>query len=199
MRSVMVGELSPEELVTLKQGLRSSNAFTLRRCQILLASNQGHTPQQISAQVHCSDQCVREAIHAFHREGRACLKAKSHATHTNQSAIDAAGGEKVGGLLDQSSPQLGQKTSLWTLKGLAQGSLAQGITSREVSDETIRRALKRLEENWKRAKKWITSPDPRYKQKRRAATDSSSSVLPDPTGCWSGKTSAGSAGLPNQA
>jgi hypothetical protein len=54
----MVRELNPEELVTLKQGLRSSDAFTLRRCQILLASNHGHNPQQISAQLSCSDQCA---------------------------------------------------------------------------------------------------------------------------------------------
>jgi transposase len=167
----MVRELDQEELVTLKQGLRSSDAFTLCHCQILLASNQGHTPQQISAQVHCSDQCVREAIHAFHQEGLSCLKAKSHATYTNQSAIDAAGLERLRGLLHQSPRQFGQNTSLWTLKGLAQVSLAQGITSGEVSDETIRRALKKLGENWKRAKKWITSPDPRYEQKREAVTD----------------------------
>jgi transposase len=167
----MVRELNPEELVTLKQGLRSSDAFTLRRCQILLASNQGHTPQQISTQLSCSDQCVREAIPAFHQEGLSCLRAKSHATHTNRAAIDAAGLERLGGLLHQSPRQLGQNTSLWTLKGLAQVSLAQGITSREVSAETIRRALKRLGENWKRAKKWITSPDPRYEQKRGDVTD----------------------------
>ncbi len=164
----MIRELIPEELATLKQGLRSSDAFTLRRCQILLASNQGQTPQQISAQLHCSDQCVREAIHAFHQEGPSCLKAKSHA---NQSALDAAGLERLRGLLHQSPRQLGQNTSLWTLKGLAQVSLAQGITSREVSGETIRRAVKKLRENWKRAKKWITSPDPRYEQKREAVTD----------------------------
>jgi transposase len=167
----MIRELNPEELATLKQGLRSSDAFTLRRSQILLASNQGHTPQRISAQLHCSDQCVREAIHAFHGEGLTCLKAKSHATHTNQSVIDAAGLERLRGLLQQSPRQLGQNTSLWTLKGLVQVSLAQGITSREVSDETIRRAVKRLGENWKRAKKWLTSPDPRYEQKRGAVTD----------------------------
>ena len=167
----MVRELNPEELVTLKQGLRSSDAFTLRRCQILLASNHGHSPQQISAQLSCSDQCVREAIHAFHREGLACLKAKSHATYTNQAAIDAAGLARLRGLLHQPPRQFGQNTSLWTLKGLAQASLAQGITSREVSAETIRRSLKRLGENWKRAKKWITSPDPRYEQKREAGTD----------------------------
>ena len=171
MRSIIVRELNPEELVTLKQGLRSSDPFTLRRCQILLASHQGHTPQQISTQVHCSDQCVREAIHAFHQEGLSCLKAKSHATHTNQSALDAAGLERLRGLLHQSPRQLGQNTSLWTLKGLAQASLAQGITSREVSGETIRRALKRLGENWKRARKWITSPDLRYEQKRGDVTD----------------------------
>jgi transposase len=167
----MIGELNPEELATLQRGLRSPDAFTLRRCQILLASHQGHTPQQISTQVHCSDQCVREAIHAFHQEGLACLKAKSHATYTNQSAIDGAGLERLRGLLHHSPRQFGQNTSRWTLKGLAQVSLAQGITSREVSDETIRRALKKLGENWKRAKKWITSPDPRYEQKRGAATD----------------------------
>ena len=162
----MVQELIPEELVTLKQGLRSSDAFTLRRCQIRLASSQGQTPQQISVQLHCGDQCVRETIHAFHQEGLSGLKAKSHATHTNQSAIDAAGLERLLGLLHQSPRQLGQNTSLWTLKGLA-----QGITSREVSDETMGRALKKLGENWKRAKKWITSPDPRYQQKRGAVTD----------------------------
>jgi transposase len=167
----MARELNQEELVILKQGLRSSDAFTLRRCQILLASNQGHTPQHISAQLSCSDQCVREAIHAFHREGLSCLKAKSHATHTNQSAIDAAALERLRVLLHQSPRQFGQNTSLWTLKRLAQVSLVQGITSREVSGETIRRALKRLGENWKRAKKWITSPDPRYEQKRGAGTD----------------------------
>ena len=167
----MVRELNPEELVTLKQGLRSSDAFTLRRCQILLASNQGQTPQQISAQLSCSDQCVREAIPACHGEGLAGLKAKSHATHTNQAAIDALGLEGLGRLLHQSPRPFGQNTSLWTLKGLAQASLAQGITSREVSAETIRRALKKLGENWKRAKKWITSPDPKYEQKRGAVTD----------------------------
>jgi hypothetical protein len=49
--------------------------------------------------------------------------------------------------------------------------LAQGITSREVSDETIRRVVKKLGENWKRAKKWITSPDAKHEQKRGAVTD----------------------------
>ena len=51
----------------------------------------------------------------------------------------------------------------------AEVSFAQGLTPRLVSDETIRLALRRLGVAWKRAKHWITSPDPAYapKKKRR--------------------------------
>jgi hypothetical protein len=55
---------------------------------------------------------------------------------------------------------------VWTLALAAQVCYAQGITERLVSDETIRRALKRLKSNWKRAKHWITSPDPHYARKK---------------------------------
>lgn len=171
MRALIVRELTQEELAALKQGLHSSDAFTLRRSQILLASSQNQTPQQLAAQLHCSDQCVREAIHAFHAEGLACLKAKSHATHRDQSAFDALGLERLQELLHHSPRRFGQQTSLWTLQGLAEVSFAQGMTSRQVSDETIRRDLQKLGENWKRAKKRISSPDARYEQKRRAVTD----------------------------
>jgi len=137
--------------------LRSPQAFTVRRSQTLLASNAGHTAPQIAAQLHCSDQCVREAVHAFHTEGLSCLSAKSHATHTDQSAIDETGRDRLEELLHQSPRHFGQDTSVWTLKGLAQVGYAQGITSRQVSTETIRRTLKKLGENWKRAKKRLRS------------------------------------------
>ena len=52
----------------------------------------------------------------------------------------------------------------------AQVSFEQGIISQEVSDESVRRALKRLKTNWKRAKHWITSPDPQYLLKKRPVT-----------------------------
>jgi hypothetical protein len=38
-----------------------------------------------------------------------------------------------------------------------------------MSDETIRRALQRLRTHGKRAKHWITSPDPSYARKKRGA------------------------------
>jgi hypothetical protein len=48
--------------------------------------------------------------------------------------------------------------------------MAEGITTRPVSDETIRQALLRLGVGWKRAKTWITSPDPAYLRKKRRST-----------------------------
>ncbi len=49
-------------------------------------------------------------------------------------------------------------------------SFAQGLTATRVSDETIRMTLKRLGIGWKRAKRWITSPDPAYARKKAPAT-----------------------------
>ena len=52
----------------------------------------------------------------------------------------------------------------------AKVSFAQGLTPRLVSDEAIRVALRRLGVSWKRAKHWITSPDPAYARKKNAVT-----------------------------
>ncbi len=171
MRALKVREFSPEQILSLTRGLRSSDAFTVRRSQILLGSRDGETPQQIGSELRCSDQCVREAIHAFHNEGFSCLVAKSHATHRDQSAIDEAGRERLKEILHHSPRHFGQDSSLWTLEGLADVSYAEGITDREVSTETVRRSLKKLGENWKRAKKRISSPDPKYGVKKGPETD----------------------------
>jgi hypothetical protein len=40
-RPIFVRPLSEEERTALEQGLRSADAFVLRRCQILLASARG--------------------------------------------------------------------------------------------------------------------------------------------------------------
>ena len=74
--------------------------------------------------------------------------------------------ERLNDLLHHLPRHFGQDSSLGTLEGLAEVSYAEGIAERQVSTETVRRALKKLGENWKRAKKRISSPDPKYKVKR---------------------------------
>jgi DNA-binding NarL/FixJ family response regulator len=57
-----VRPLRETEQVALEQGLRSKNAFTLRRCQILLASARGTSVREIAAHIGCSVQTVRNTI-----------------------------------------------------------------------------------------------------------------------------------------
>jgi len=55
-RPIFVRPLSDAERRTLEAGLRSPDAFTLRRCQILLASNRGKNAYQTAHQLGCNPQ-----------------------------------------------------------------------------------------------------------------------------------------------
>jgi transposase len=170
-RPIYVRPLTDEEQQALRAGLRSVDAFTLRRCQILLASAQGKRAAWIAADLHCDDQTVRNAIHDFNATGLAALARGSHVPHTTpHAAFDAANLAALPTLLQRSPRTFGKDTEVWTLDLLADVAFEQGRTPRRVSDEAIRGALKRLGITWKRAKQWITSPDPQYSQKNISAT-----------------------------
>jgi|SRR5271166_1432029 len=162
--------LAESERQALRQGLRSPDAFSLRRCQILLASDQGQRPSRIAATLGCAAQTVRDAIHAFHAEATACLRAKSKAPKTVHAAWPKDRDEDLRALLHQSPRCFGKPTSLWTLGLVARVCHEKGWTERPLSGEAIRLALKRLGVGWKRAKHWLTSPDPDYARKKKCAT-----------------------------
>lgn len=165
-----VRPLTDAERDALKAGLHSSDAFTLRRSQIVLASARGDTPPTIGRQLGCASQTVRNTIKAFNDRGRDALQERSHRNHTIHTTFDAAGLERLQALAHRSPRDFGHSTSLWTLELLADESLRQGLISRQVSGETIRMAIVRLGSSWKRAKRWITSPDPAYQRKKGDAT-----------------------------
>jgi transposase len=162
--------LTADERATLATGLRSSKAFTVRRCQMLLASVEGEHTTAIARTLRCNEQTVRNAIHAFNQRGVAVLQPQSSRPHRTQAAFDADGRDRLQALLHQSPRTYGKPTSGWTLALAAEISFAQGLTPRQVSGETIRMALKQLGVRWKRAKHWITSPDPAYLRKKNGAT-----------------------------
>jgi transposase len=167
---LFVRPLSPEESRAIRAGLRSPSAFTLRRCQILTASAEGLKPSEIRDRLGCSTQTVRNAVRAFHAAGTECLGEGSHRPKSARPEIDDGGRERLRALLHRSPRDFGEPTSLWTLDLAAEVAFAEGITARRVSRETIRRALTRLGVGWKRAKDWITSPDPAYLRKKTRAT-----------------------------
>ena len=167
---IYVRPLTDAERNAVEMGLRSPNAYTLRRSQILAASARGAQVPQIARSLSCNEQTVRNAVHAFNRRGIAALTKRSSAVHTDQAAFTPAAAERLRALLHRSPRDFGHPTSLWTLELAADEAHKQGLTTTRVTGETIRATLVRLGVRWLRAKRWITSPDPAYQRKKGGAT-----------------------------
>jgi transposase len=142
----------------------------MRRCQIVLASAAGQRPARIAQQVGCATQTVRNAIRAFNTHGVACLQEQSRRPTTVEPVLTVGKREQLRTILHQSPRQFGKPRSTWTLQLAAEVCVAEGVTPRLVSDEALRMALKRLGTSWRRAKHWITSPDPAYARKKSHGT-----------------------------
>jgi len=167
---IFVRRPSDDEQQALEDGLRAADAFVLRRCQVILASARGERAPQIARVLGCDDQTVRNVIHGFNAGGLAVLRRGSSRPHTTHPAFDAAQAEQLRALLHHSPRTFGRPTSVWTLELAAEVGVAEGITAARVSGETIRATLGRLGVRWRRAKRWITSPDPEYARKKGRAT-----------------------------
>jgi len=167
---LFVRPVTGDERDTLTRGLRSADAFTLRRCQIVLASSRGEHASGIARSLGCSEQGVRNAIAAFNRAGLAALVRRSSRPATLHPAFDPASAERLRGLLHRSPRDFGKDTSLWTLPLVAEVASAEGLTAGPVTGETVRATLARLGVRWQRAKRWLQSPDPAYARKKSGAT-----------------------------
>ncbi len=163
---LFVRELSDAERRALHAGLRSREAFALRRAQILLASAQRQRPALIASRLGCAVGTVRNAIHAFEKEGTDCLGEKKRGPKDARPILDQAKADPLKGILHQSPRRFGKARSTWTLDLLADVAFEQQLTPRRLSHEAVRQAVKRLGSGWKRAKRWITSPDPAYARKK---------------------------------
>src|SRR5918995_6688254 len=120
-RPIFVPPVSDAERETLEAGLRSPDAFTLRRCQILIASDRGENAYQIARSLGCNPQTARNAIHAFNHKGlpQALWQGSKH-PHTVHRAFDPEQAEALRQLLHQSPREFGRESSLWTLEMAAE-------------------------------------------------------------------------------
>jgi transposase len=168
---IFVRKLSTDERKRLEAGLRSKDAFTLRRSQMLLASSRGDEVPQIAENLGCGQQTVRDAIHDFNERGLDALTLGSSRPKRTRAVFDEhSGAERLRELLHRSPREFGRDSSLWTLEMAAQVAFEEGLVERRVSGETIRATLVRLlGVRWQRAKRWITSPDPLYESMKKKA------------------------------
>ena len=176
---IFVREPSDAERARLEAALRAPNAFTVRRARIVLASivlasivlasAEGRPPRAIACDLRCAVQTVRNGIRAFNATGLTALTAGSSRPKSVAPLPDQAKLEQLRAILHQSPRTSGQPRSTWTLALLARVAHEQGLSATLPSDETSRRALRRLAAGWKRAERWLTSPDPAYARKKAAA------------------------------
>ena len=134
---IYVRELSTEEREALEKGLRSSNGFTVRRCQILLSSAEGKHSGQITAQLHCNDQTVRNAIRDFHQKGLEALQPGSNRPHSISYKIEPEAIEPLKELIHQSPREYGEGVSFWTLSLVAKVTYEQQIIKQPVTGEAM--------------------------------------------------------------
>ena len=168
---IFIRPLSQKERERLREGLRSKDAFTMRRAQILLASSGGERAPKIAENLGCASQTARDAINDFNERGLDSLRAKSSRPRKTRDALDEESAEALREMLHRSPREFGRDSSLWTLAMAADVAFEEGLTQERVSGETIRATLSRvLGVRWMRAKRWITSPDPLYERKKGDAT-----------------------------
>src|SRR5258708_17668251 len=99
---IFVRPLSEEERTALEQGLRSADAFVLRRCQILLASARGDRAPRIAAYLGIDDQTVLDALHAFNAVGLPCLQQGSSRAKRSRLVFGPEQAERLRALLHRS-------------------------------------------------------------------------------------------------
>jgi transposase len=168
---IFIRTLSKKEREALEAGLRSSDAFVLRRCQILLASSRRERAPRIAENLGCGSQAVRNAIHDFNERGLGALRAGSSPPKEVHAAFATRAGPRHSGMSctrvrGTLAKRVPSESTLWTLQMAAEVSFEEGITQRRVTGETIRASLSRLGVRWQRAKRFLESPDPEYERKK---------------------------------
>src|SRR5688572_11846261 len=109
--TMLVRELTGAERQALRRGLKSVDGFTVRRCQVLLASAGGAGPAVIGAAVGLSRQAVRNAIRAFHAHGLGCLIRKPPVAKTPATVWDRKHDDGLKDLLHRRPREFGKATS----------------------------------------------------------------------------------------
>src|SRR3954468_22185101 len=126
---IFVREPSVEERARLEAALRASDAFTVRRAQIVLLSADGHRPREIARGLRCAVQTVRNGIRAFNAGGVAALEAGSSRPKSAAPVLGEAALGRLRASLHRPPRAFGHARGAWTLAlpaEMARGGAGRG-------------------------------------------------------------------------
>jgi hypothetical protein len=167
---LFIRPLTADEPAPWRAGLHAAEAFPRRRCQILLARDQGQDAALIARNRGCAKGTALNALRDVHARGLACRKPKSSRPPSARPCLTEDQAPALEDLLHHSPRLGGPTTSLWALALVAPACFAHGWAPRPLTGAAIRQAPQRLGISWQRAKHSITSPDPASARKKTRAT-----------------------------
>ena len=158
--TIKIRALSTQEQRTLAHWQRGDDAVRYRHARVLLLASKSWTSEQIAEALGLHIDTVRALIKGFNEGGLDAVTPKPRSggrPPTHGSDV----GEAAEDLLRQPpSPEEGPAT--WSLHRLAQALGDRLGYLSGISHETVRRLLQRRGISYRRAKAWLTSPDPAY-------------------------------------
>jgi transposase len=141
-----------------------------RRAQILLQADvngSGWTDAPIAAAYHCRVKTVENLRKRLASEGfELALEGHKREQPPVPCVWPRNRDDEVQEMLHQSPRNFGKPRSLWTLRLIADVCFERKLTARKLSAQAISVNLARMEINWKRARDFMTSPDPDYAAKK---------------------------------
>lgn len=161
--SIFVRKLNDEEKSKLKLALHSSNAFTKDRAKILLFSSERMSPSEISKKINSDVRKVRRAVIDFNKEGLKVLEKKKARGAKPKFSEE----EKKIILIHFSKNPKDFKipTSYWTIPKFTK-HLNDSKVVDSISQDTVKRILKKAGAKLTKSKRWQYSPDKNFLKRR---------------------------------
>lgn len=159
--------LNQEEINLLTRYLIESHKNHRARARALLLANRNFSLIEIALEVRRSPGTVLRWIRRFKDEGIGLVETTYDCTKGNPER--AVRLDNIVKILHRSPRDYGINRSSWTLQAISQAY--KDDHNFELSAGTIRRALKKTNYTWRRAKRVLTSNDPKYIEKTKRVLD----------------------------
>jgi len=162
--AIRVRPITREESETLDRWQRTDDIVRYRRARILRLSEAKWKCPIIAQALGLHEETVREVITAFNEGGIPAITPRPRSggrppTYTEEVAQEAE-------TLARQDPPAEEGRATWTLDTLAQAIAARFAHINTMSHEAVRRLLTMRGVSYRRAKKWLTSPDPLYELRK---------------------------------
>ena len=158
--TIRVRPITREESETLDRWQRSDDIVRYRRARILRLSEAKWKCPVIAQALGLHEETVREVITAFNEGGIPAITPRPRSGGRPPSYTEEVA-QEAENLVRQAPPAEGGRAT-WTLATLAQAIAARFDHIRMMSHEAVRRLLSMRGVAYRRAKKWLTSPDSLY-------------------------------------